>query len=326
MGGDKSLRKDLQLDVDGILQALQSLEFSAGYARYFINSKKFDKLPSLKRVVIHGHNIRPPHVLHPIPLPKTLGLLAHMEKLRHLRLYGCDDQALDGLQNFPENQLETFSITPTKHAFCYDVGYDTPVGQLLLKSRGSLKELALTRFYWDFPPPEEQSSTPGHVKLIWPRVVRLHITPLRRKKPDAIALSYTFPSTRCFSLNITRPQYYYLIQPYNTQFAAGLRYFQGSWKDIAFAREAGAKLEHVTVTSLDFPIAHELGYALTDTIGSLHLNITFGTLCSQESIFAIPNLCHNLRFLGVHVSAASKDSIMANLVRIAVLLVFTRPL
>lgn len=303
-GSDPALPIDLRINAADASKALRSLELSEAYLHHVFDYDVVYLTRYLRTLIIHGVDSTPP-VPH---LPRLLSQLTNVSLtfLRHIRLENCKPGELDGLRDL--HPLESFAITPKLNSHRYEVGPHTPVGQLLLRSRESLVEVALTNCIWLF---DAFDGSTGPQALLWPNVRRLHtalLRPRRQKEPgtpappDSLPWPH-FPATSSFSLGTSFSSFF--LRPENAEFAKNIRHFRGNWRDVRFICQSGAKLEAVWILEKDFPLRWSPGDTFDKELRTLRLVFSlepkFFSSGSLKKLSALSRHCANITSLTINV-------------------------
>ncbi|KDQ09459.1 hypothetical protein BOTBODRAFT_37037 [Botryobasidium botryosum FD-172 SS1] len=227
------------------------------------------------------------------PSPVLLKVVPTMSHLHTLSLgNACRPELIELLRGIRLQDLE-ISFQRECH-----LTPDSALGEILLRSRDTLKELKLCGIAWRFRPSSAQSATSyDDGDPIWPHVIGLRLWNVS-KDSHPINLTYHFPSVLCFDISLNGQVE--LDQPYNCPFYAGLRSLEGSTEDLKLADDSGAKLQraHIivqrVVTDSDF---YKL--PLRSTLQSLTLIVDFEF--PLHCFGRLAAMCPKVRFLALHI-------------------------
>ncbi|KDQ19662.1 hypothetical protein BOTBODRAFT_28230 [Botryobasidium botryosum FD-172 SS1] len=214
----------------------------------------------------------------PFP-PPTLKQLTVMPHLHTLLLDDWhDDVSMDPLRGL--HGLQSLSVHLTDFL---EISVDSALGEILLNSRGTLRELSLYNVEWQLP---TRSANLG--VLIWPKVVSLCMGGNSEVIFSInIHLAHHFPSVCYFDCSLVHWDH-----PRDVPFAAKLFSLDADLGLFKFAKDAGAPLRRAVIYVADDNVALN-SYLSTDI---LSIRFHYITLQQLEQLAAV---CPDVAYLAV---------------------------
>jgi len=218
---------------------------------------------------------------------KEIGVKAH---LTSLSLSHClSDDLLEFLKDLRPlrrlvlNGLHLYNLTP-----------DSPLGSLLLKSRGTLMELRLGSIVWNLD--MHLVSEHHDLGLVWSCV---HTLLLDFKCGDCVFdPTHSFPSTRTLILPplSNSPLKWTTLPSINSLFAH-LESFEGVWGQVKFALNVGAKLRRISSTYKPLSVDANQPSPTFPELRSLSIRIVDGG--PFNGLARLPEVAPSLTFLAI---------------------------
>ncbi|KDQ14324.1 hypothetical protein BOTBODRAFT_55485 [Botryobasidium botryosum FD-172 SS1] len=240
--------------------------------------------------------------------PALLKTISTLSRLHTLSLSPCAGESIEPLRGIRLRKLNAnftgrYNLTP-----------DSALGEILLSSRDTLNELALSGISWRFVGPSiPMGVLRDNGDPIWPHVTWLIM--LRLSDDSPVNLTYHFPSVIRFE---TRGTVTTMDQSYNQPFFAGLRSLEGEIGYLKLIERLGAhtKLQHAHIdTAKIFANTQLNSLPLPSTLRSLTLNLNAHSEFQRGRLGRLAAICPKVIFFslncGISHGGMCVDSLLA---------------